>query len=261
MDKVGKIIKYQLFDIFRNKWLLFYALFFFVVTDGLFRFGGGGAKVIISFMNIMLFIIPLVSILFGTMFLYNSREYIELLLTQPVKRRVLFAGLYLGLALPLVAGFVLGVSIPFALYDDGGQLATLGLLLLSGTFLTLMFTALAFFIALRNEDRARGFGISILVWLIFSFVYDGIILFASFSLADYPIEKPLIAASMLNPIDLARILILLKTDFSALMGYTGAVFQNFFGSSLGITVSLLTMLVWTMIPAILGTRTFEKKDF
>jgi hypothetical protein len=43
----------------------------------------------------------------------------------------------------------------------------------------------------------------------------------------------MIILSALNPIDLGRILFLMKFDIAALMGYTGAVFQRFFGSGLG----------------------------
>ena len=55
---------------------------------------------------------------------------------------------------------------------------------------------------------------------------------------DYPMEKPMIGLSALNPIDLSRILILLQLDVSAMMGYTGAVFEDFFGTYPGKIFSL-----------------------
>ena len=42
------------------------------------------------------------------------------------------------------------------------------LLLITGTFLTLIFTALAFNIALSNENKIKGFGYAILVMALFS---------------------------------------------------------------------------------------------
>lgn len=261
MNKTLKIIKYELVDVLRNKWLIFYALFFLIVTDGLFRFGGGGGKVIISFINIMLFIIPLVSLIFGTIYVYNAREFIELLLSQTVNRRMLFRGMYFGLALPLVLGFVAGVGAPFLLHDRGAHGEMLGLLLSAGALLTLIFVALAFLIAVKFEDRARGLGVTIMLWLVFAVLYDGAVLMASFVFADYPLEKPMLAISLLNPIDLARILLLLKSDFSALMGYTGAVFRAFFGSGLGLGITSVALLVWMAAPYHLGARAFAKKDF
>ncbi len=77
---------------------------------------------------------------------------------------------------------------------------------------------------------------------------------------DYPLEKAMIAIISLNPIDLARILILLQLDISALMGYTGALYQQFFGSGLGIAFSLILQLLWIVIPMILALKIFKKKD-
>jgi len=49
-------------------------------------------------------------------------------------------------------------------------------------------------------------------------------------------------------------------DVSALMGYTGAVFQNFFGTTYGVIITLLVMLLWTIVPVSLSLRKFKKKD-
>jgi Cu-processing system permease protein len=65
-----------------------------------------------------------------------------------------------------------------------------------------------------------------MLWFYFSLIYDGLLLFFLFQFSDYPLEKAMIVLSSLNPIDLGRILILLKLDIAALMGYTGAVFDE-----------------------------------
>ena len=66
--------------------------------------------------------------------------------------------------------------------------------------------------------------------------------------------------SMLNPIDLARILILLKLDVSALMGYTGALFRLFYGNEYGQSISFLVLILWFLIPLILSLKKFKNKD-
>ena len=76
---------------------LFGTVFFFLLTVSLLQFSGG-AKAILSLANIMLIIIPLVSLLFGTIYLYNARNFVQMLLVQPVSREQMFFGLYLGLA-------------------------------------------------------------------------------------------------------------------------------------------------------------------
>lgn len=66
---------------------------------------------------------------------------------------------------------------------------------------------------------------------------------------------------MLNPIDLSRILILLKLDISALLGYTGAVFQKFFGTGYGLLISITVLLFWIGLPLLNIYRKCRKKDF
>ena len=81
-----------------------------------------------------------------------------------------------------------------------------------------------------------------------------------FQFADYPMEKPMLALSMLNPIDLGRIILLLQLDISAMMGFTGALFRDFFGSNQGIISAIAVMLLWMGIPTFLAIRKFNNKD-
>ncbi len=75
------------------------------------------------------------------------------------------------------------------------------------------------------------------MWLFFAVIYDGLVLLSMMVFAEYPLDNFALIASFLNPIDLSRIMILLKLDISALLGYTGALFQRFFGTSLGLIAS------------------------
>lgn len=257
-----KIIQYQLRDVFRNRWVILYTLFFLLITDALFRFGGTGDRVILSLMNIIIMIVPLISLVLGAMYMYQSREYLELMLTQPIKRGVLYNGIYVGLTLPLSVSFAVGLSVPF-IYHGAVSTYFSGLLyiILIGVLLTLVFTSLAYLIALKNEDRIKGMGLSLVTWLFFTVIYDGLILLVIFIFSEYPLQKTVLALSMLNPVDLGRILMLLQFDISAMMGFTGAVFQRFFGSGGGQLLGLLTLTFWLVIPYSIGFRTFNQKNF
>jgi Cu-processing system permease protein len=77
---------------------------------------------------------------------------------------------------------------------------------------------------------------------------------------DYPMEKPMVVFSCLNPVDLARILILLKLDISALMGATSAIFSNFFGNQWGMVATVFIMFGWAFMPLWWSVRKFNRKD-
>jgi Cu-processing system permease protein len=86
------------------------------------------------------------------------------------------------------------------------------------------------------------------------------LLFLLFAFSDYPMEKFTLLMSALNPIDLGRIFIMLKLDISALMGYTGAVYKDFFGSAAGMFFTSIILLVWILLPLAWALRVFKKKD-
>jgi Cu-processing system permease protein len=130
-----------------------------------------------------------------------------------------------------------------------------------GVVLTLIFTAFAAVIVARVDDKVKGIGIAIGLWLAGTVLYDGLVMLGLMVFADYPLERPALAAMIANPIDLARVLILMRLDVSALMGYTGAVFEKFFGSAGGTALASLALVLWTGVPLLLGARRFQRKDF
>jgi Cu-processing system permease protein len=261
MSVTAKIVKYEVSDVIRSRWLLGYTGFFLLATEGLLRVGGDPAQAVVSLMNVVLLMIPLVAIIFGTMYLYDAREFIELLLAQPVGRRPLFAGLYLGLALPLSLGFAVGVGIPFLARAGSARLPVIATLIAVGIVLTAVFTGLAFLIALRWDNRVKGLGVAIAAWIAMSVLYDAAVLTVTTMFANYPLERPMLGLMLMNPIDLGRIVLLLRFDIAALMGYTGAVFKHFFDSAGGIAVAATALLGWAGVPVVLGARRFRRKDF
>lgn len=262
MNTITKVLKYQTRDALRSRWLIAYVVFFMLVTEGLLRFSGDPVKAQLSLVSVVLFVVPLIAIVFGTVYLYNAREFIELLLAQPVNRRQTYSGLYLGLTLPLVLAFIIGLSSPFLMHGlDAAAWGTLTALLLAGIVLTCVFTAIATLIAVRCEDRLRGLGTAIAVWLLLTVVYDGFVLFVLAVMSDYPLERATLVMMMMNPIDIARVGLLLRFDGGAMMGYTGAVFLKFFGGAGGIAITVAALTFWVSAPIALGMRVFRKKDF
>jgi Cu-processing system permease protein len=214
-------------------------------------------------MNVILILVPLIATMFAVMYYYNSREFTELLLAQPIRRRDIFLGQYFGVAASLTMSLLVGVGVPFLIYGVmvSSEIFNFLTLLLVGVFLSFIFSAIAFFIGLKNENRIKGFGLTIIVWLFFAVIYDGIFLLALALFSDYPLESFAMGASMFNPIDLSRILILLKLDISALMGYTGAVFQKFLGTPIGLMAAIGILSIWLLLPT-WGIKSVSlKKDF
>ncbi len=252
-----KIIKYVIIDILRNKIMLAYTAFLLLISFSIFSLEDNTAKGLLSLLNIIMIIVPLVSLLFAAIYVYNSAEFLELLVSQPLKRKTIWLSLFAGLAASMALAFFIGAGIPLLIYE---HTATGIMMLATGLLLSVIFVAIAMLAAVIARDKAKGIGAVILLWLYFSIIFDGLVLFILFQFADYPLEKMMIGLTAFNPIDLGRILILLKMDVSALMGYTGAIFKDFFGTATGLTISFAVLITWIIVPAWLSLRKFNHKD-
>jgi Cu-processing system permease protein len=252
-----KIIKYVLLDLLRNRIVIAYTLFLAVISMSVFNLEDNPSKGILSLLNLVLIIVPLVSIVFSTIYVYNAAEFIELLVSQPLRRVNIWLSIFTGLASSLCVAFLVGIGVPVLIYapaDVGIMMTGMGLLI------TIIFVAIALLASVLTRDKAKGIGVAILLWFYFTLIFDGIVLFLLFQFMDFPMEKPMIVFSCLNPVDLARILILLKLDFSALMGATSAIFRDFFGFQWGIMTTVLIMAAWACMPLWWSVRKFNRKD-
>lgn len=247
----------------RSRWSYLYFIFYLLLGLILLFLNRDVSKAVITLLNIILVLTPLIGTLFGIIYFYNSKEFTELLLAQPIKRSHIFWGQYFGISLSLSLSLVLGLGIPFLAYGifQSTEIFNFMTLLLIGAMLTFIFVALAFNLALIFDDKIKGFGVAILTWLSFAVIYDGIFLVLLLVFNDYPLDRFALGATLFNPIDLSRILILLKLDISALLGYTGAVFQNFFGTNLGIILTFTLLNLWIIIPVLAIKVISKHKDF
>lgn len=254
---MNQLVKIILSDILKNKIVIIYTLILAILSWSSFALEDNSSKGMLTILNVILFTVPLVAILFTTIYLYNSSEFIELLLSQPIKRKKIWLSLYYGLSIALLLAFFVGAGIPLLINSPN----IAGVMMLSiGFLISVIFVSLAFLSAIITRDKAKGIGVAIIIWLYFALLFDGIVLFLLFQLSDYPIENAMVVVTALSPVDLARILMLLYLDVSAMMGYTGAVFKEFFGTSFGLLISIILLCLWAFIPFLISLRKFKLKD-
>lgn len=252
-----KILKYVILDILKNKIVIAYTILLALITWTAFGLEDNASKGTLTVLNVVLLMVPLVSVLFSTIYVYNSNEFIELLVSHPLKRSIIWKALFTGLSGSMVAAYVIGTGIPLLLFAETG---TAIMMIAAGSMLSVIFVAIAFLSCILARDKAKGIGVSIMLWLYFALIFDALVLFLFFQFADYPIEKPVVFLSALSPIDLCRILILLRLNIGDMMGYTGAIFKTYFGSNQGLVISFGLMALWVWVPFYISLRKFKKKD-
>jgi Cu-processing system permease protein len=222
------------------------------------QFGASSAKASISLLNVILFIVPAVSILYSTTYWYNAESYTSLVLTQPVRRTAVYLASCFAISIGLAGSFV--VSSAAAAFLFGSFDVRIAVLLISGALLTFIFVALGQLLAVTVTDKMKGIGIAFLVWIYFAILHDEIDFTLMSTLTENTIEFPSMVLMAINRSYLVRVSVLLKTESGAMMGYTGQALQQTLSNATGLFLTSVMLLVWTLLPVTLGIRKFKAKD-
>lgn len=254
---MGKIIKYFLLDILKNKIIIGLTAFFWLASFSLFYLDENNTKAILSLMNIVIMVVPLISMIFAGNYYFNSYEFKEVLLSLPLTRKKIIVSELVAVSSSIALSILFGLGLPAVIF---GANSTVLYLILMTIILSVACVSVALWIVIRAREKSRGMGLILMAWFYFTLIYDLLILTVLMNFSDYPLEKWAILLACFNPIDLCRISIMLKLDISALMGYTGALYKEFFSSFYGQIFTLGVLTLWIIIPAIFSIRFFNKKD-
>ncbi|MFO1519846.1 MAG: ABC transporter permease subunit [bacterium] len=247
----------------RNKWLLVYGLSFLLFSALITYMGASDPlQASGSLLNLMLLLVPLFSLVFGSISFSESLPFSEVLVAQPISRRQIFLGKWLGLGAGLSLSFLLGMGLGSLIQMNLAQkgFGSYFFLLFLGILLTFVFLSISFHMVNVARKRELIFGLVLVNWFFFFVLYDLIVMGVALAFGDYPLEIPMLIFVFLNPIDLARVLLLMQIDLSALMGYSGALFEKYLGATHGMIAGSLALVLWVLLPAVLGLRSFRKKD-
>lgn len=92
----ARIARHVVRDILRSRIVLAYTILLAVAAVGLFNLSSTGSKGLVSLLSVILLMVPVAGLVLGTSRFYNSYEFIELLASQPIRRRTILLGEYLA---------------------------------------------------------------------------------------------------------------------------------------------------------------------
>ena len=271
--RVGVIAGEEYRRALETRWLFAFTALFALLTLGLSYFGlaqsrelgfQGFARVTLSLMNLVLVIVPLTGLMLGVTSIAGGGESLSLLLAQPVSRGEVLAGKFLGLTAALGIAQALGFGgggVVVAL--NGGMEQVPGYLALTLLSLVLGWVTLSASICIAAlwPDRLRAMSVALMLWLLMVIAYDLVVLGATALFSGVPLQSVLFPALLVNPVDLVRVLTTLAVGSGALFGPTSAVLMRMFGSSGGIALGLVVLLVEGVVPLLIAARVFRKRDW
>lgn len=252
-----QIARYLTIDLLKNRAIIGSFLLFAAIGWGLFFIENQPEKALLMVMQVTLLLLPLITLIFSCIYYYNSYEFTVLLLSNPIKRNAVIQAFFIALSMSLSIAYILGIGLPLLLNYPSVETF---ILLVSGNFLLWIFVGLALFISTKVNDKVRGIGLVLILWAFFAFLFDGLLILIMYQFGAYPIEKFILLLTFLNPIDISRISVIMQTDASAMMGLSGAVFVDFFGSMKGLLISFSALLLWVIVMYAGAVRNFGKSD-
>ncbi len=257
----------------RNRWVMFFACLFAVLTTlisyfGMVTSGYTGfqdfVRTAASLANLAGFIIPLFALLLGVFSFLGDREYLEMLVTQPLSRSRVLMGKICGLSLTVLAASALGFGIPGAVIAMAiGTEGAVGYLLvvIYCMMLAVIFVGLSVLISLVARRRQIALGIALGVWIFFELVYSMLMLGTTLYLPARILKTSLLIGLFGNPVDIARVLSLLQVGGPHLFGPAGATLIKLTGTQVMATmVGLVGLVLWIVIPILVSMRIFARQD-
>ena len=257
----------------RNRWTLVFAgvfgvlvltiSYFGLVTAGTVGFQGF-ARTSASLLNMVLYIVPLVALMMGTLSFTSEKSASELLFSQPVTRGEILLGKLLGLFASIftatLVGFGLAGVIIAARTGTEGSLrypALVGFSLL----LALIFLSLSAFISALCRRKSKAFGVALFVWFFFVIFYDLMIIGGTFLFKERTANALIFCSLFGNPVDMVRIASLMTLNGKDIFGAGGAALLRFLGGeSLSIVLLLIALVLWVVAPLFVAQRLLKHQD-
>jgi Cu-processing system permease protein len=224
----------------------------------------GFARLTLSLMSLVLFLVPLAGLLLGVTAMTSGAGTLPLLLAQPVGRGQVFVGKFLGLAAAITVAQALGFGAGGAVIAlQAGLEEVHGFLVLTMASFALgwITVAAAMFLAVLWPDRLRAMSAAMGLWVLMVVAYDLAVLGATAVLRGVPLQSVLFPALLANPVDLARVLTTVATGSGALFGPTSAVLVRVFGTPGGAALCVGVLALDLVVPLALGAWIFRRRDW
>lgn len=265
------IARKEVRDFLRNRWFILYTLGFsllavlllyFTTSGGEFIESKGFGRTAASLVNLVLFFIPLISLVTGSISISSERETgtLAYLLSHPVTKSEIFAGKFMGLlasiSVSIVLGFGLsGMVISFKVGDENL------LSFLMTAFLSLLLAAsllgIGFLISAFSRNASRAIGLAVFLWLALIILGDLGIMGTSVVL-DLGIRE-LFVLALINPAQVFKVasIVELSKRFEVL-GPVGVYVLRTFGSFGAKALLILVLTAWAIAPLSFAFYSFTR---
>lgn len=257
----------------RRRWIRLFAAAFALLAAGAAWSAGsldegagpeGFARATVAMVPLALMLVPLAGLLVGITGQSGEPGGEGFLFAQPVRRSSVLVGRWLGqgtaLAGAVAAGLTAGAIVVWATTGSYALLRCAALVAISA-LLAFVFLSLAALIAVASGQRTSALGVGAFAWFFFVIFHDSLALWAAGSLSGRLGARVLFTSVFLNPVDIARVLILSLAGTPHVLGAAGEAWALFLGGPVPAAVLAAGALAaWALLPLLAARRLIARKD-
>ncbi len=273
INAVTTIAKQELTINIRNKWTIIFAGVFSVLVLAISYFGlltagatgfQGFTRTSASLLNLVLYIVPLVALVMGTLSFTSEKSASELLFAQPVTRSEIWFGKLLGLFASMLTATLIGFGlggVVIALRAGTDDVLRYPLFVGFALLLALVFLSLSALVAALCQRKNRAFGVVMFLWFFFVLFYDLLVIGGTFLFKEHTANQLIFASLFGNPVDMTRVASLIVLNGKEIFGVAGAALMKFFGGEIAsILLLVVGMVAWIVVPFLWSQHLLKQQD-
>ena len=273
MSAVVVIARREVRDAINSGWLLLYGGAFAILALGLSYLGQRNlgslgfenfSRTTASLLNLCLLLAPLIALSLGAGSIAGEKDRGRLgyLLSQPLDRRELLLGKFLGLVLAIgiatIAGFgFAGLIIAF--FASAMDATTYVLVLTLVLALVAVMTGIGVVTSVISSTRVQALGLALLIWF-FAVLFFDLVLIGMVSAAALD-GAALLALLLLNPVEIVRVLAIIRLEPDLeVLGPFGSYLLDQLGRTQATVVLSAALLAWVAAPVSFALWLFRKRE-
>lgn len=272
-NAITTIARQELVINIRNRWTLVFACVFGVLVLSISYFGlvtggtvgfQGFARTSASLLNMVLYIVPLVALVTGTLSFTSEKSAGELLFSQPVTRGEILLGKFFGLFASILTATLVGFGLAgVVIATNAGTEGSLRYpaFVAFSLLLALIFLSLSAFISALCQRKSKALGVALFVWFFFVLFYDLLVIGLTFLLKERTANAFIFGSLFGNPVDMVRVASLMTLNGKDIFGAGGAALLKFLGGeSASFALLLVALSFWVVVPLFMAQRLLSRQD-
>lgn len=273
LNAVRTIARHELIINIRNRWTLIFSAAFGVLVLAISYFGlltagsigfQGFARTSASLLNLVLYVVPLMALMMGTLSFTSEKNSSELLFAQPVTRTEILLGKLAGLFGSILTATLIGFGVAGAVIATRAGTSNAlryPVFVALALALALVFLSLSAAISVACQRKTMAFGAAVFVWFFFVLFYDLLVMGGTLLVRERTANLTLFLSLFGNPVDIVRVASLIALDGKEVFGPAGAVLVRFLGGNgAGIGAMLVALFLWVVVPLVVARHLLERQD-